>query len=260
MVRSTAQMHPIGNLVEEATAAGFAALALGHHGELARALEYGDRAVALARDLADPSAIAASLFYRATVYDQKGAWTDAIADCDAARRAAEAAGDRFQIYLVNLYEGWTRSKSGAPGAGRVLLEQGLSFAETNGTRFLLALGKAQLAECSAALDESAAPALCKEALIAGAQTSDRLARAVAHRALAETLMRGATPDRQQVEQAMCESIQLLKEIEFNPELARTYVKYSRQLRAWGQRQGDELSRQRLGHVPDDGHGLGPRPC
>ena len=45
---------------------------------------------------------------------------------------------------------------------------------------------------------------------------------------------GTAPDRQQAEQAIREAIQLWKEIEFNPELARTYVSYARLLQGWGQ--------------------------
>src|SRR5216683_2195706 len=47
--------------------------------------------------------------------------------------------------------------------------------------------------------------------------------------------RGTTPDRQQAAQAMGEAIRLWKEIEFNPELARTYVSYARLLQGWGQK-------------------------
>ena len=56
MVRNTAQMHQIGNRVEEATAAGYAAAALGWRGEFTQALAYSDRGVALARELTNPFA------------------------------------------------------------------------------------------------------------------------------------------------------------------------------------------------------------
>ena len=64
MARNTEQMHRIGDRVEEATAAGFAATAFGYHGEPAQARAYGDRAVALARELTNPFAEAAALHYR----------------------------------------------------------------------------------------------------------------------------------------------------------------------------------------------------
>ena len=64
------------------------------------------------------------------------------------------------------------------------------------------------------------------------ETSDRFAQAVAHRALAEAL--GGDADRQPAEQAMGEAIRLWKEIEWKPELARSYVCYARLLQQWDQ--------------------------
>jgi class 3 adenylate cyclase/tetratricopeptide (TPR) repeat protein len=234
LARSTAQMHQIGNRIEEATAAGFAAAAFGWRGEFTQALAYADRGVALAQELTNPFAEAAALQYRGNVYEQQGAWTHALADF-AARRVAEGVGDHFRVYVVNLFKGWTSTRAGDPVAGRVLLEQALTFAEQIGTVFFVALGKAWLAACSLALGElDIVPALCQEALRVAEETSDRFAQAVAHRALAEALTLGTAPDRQQAEQAMGEAIQLWKEIEFNPELARTYVSYARLLQRWGQ--------------------------
>ncbi len=236
MARSTAQMHQLGNRVEEATAAGYAAAAFGWRGELAQALAYGDRGVELARALTNPFAEAAALFYRGIVHDQQGTWTQALADFDATRRVAEGVGDHFRVYLVNLYEGWTSTRAGDPAAGRVLLEQAFTFAEQIGTVFLVPLGKAWLAACSLELGElDTVPALCQAALRVADEASDRFAQAVAHRALAEAWTRGTTPDRQQAAQAMGEAIRLWKEIEFNPELARTYVSYARLLQGWGQK-------------------------
>jgi tetratricopeptide (TPR) repeat protein len=236
MVRSTAQMHQIGNRVEEATAAGFAAVAFGFLGEFAQALAYGDRGVALARELTNPFAEAAALQYRGNAYDQQGAWTQALADYDAARRVAEEVGDHFRVYIVNLFAGWTYTRAGDTAAGRVLLGQALTFAGQIGTVLFAALVKACLAACSLALDElDTVPALCQEALRVAEETSDRFAQAVAYRALAEALALRPASDRQQAAQAMGEALRLWKEIEFNPELARTYVSYARLLHGWGQK-------------------------
>jgi class 3 adenylate cyclase/tetratricopeptide (TPR) repeat protein len=235
MVRSIAQMHQIGNRVEEATAAGFAAMAFGALGEFAQALAYGDRGITLARESMNPFAEAAALFYRGVAHTHQGAWTQAMADFDAARQVAAGVGDHFRVYVVNLYAGWVFTRAGDPAAGRVLLEQAFTIAEQIGTVFHVALGKAWLAACTLALGElDTVPALCQEALRVAEETSDRFAQAVAHRALAEALTLGTAPDRQQAEQAMGEAIQLWKEIEFNPELARTYVSYARLLQGWGQ--------------------------
>jgi tetratricopeptide (TPR) repeat protein len=234
MAQSAVNMHRIGNRVEEATAAGFACMAFALHGKPAQAGPYGDRAVALAGELTDPFAEAAALQYRGTAYDQQGDWSRAMVDFDTARRAAEAAGDHFRLYMVNLFQGWSHCKAGNPGPGRVLVEHGLGLAEKIGTAFLFALGKAFLVECAVALREDDAPALCRDALIEAEKASDRFAQLVAYRSLAEALMQGgAAPDRAQAEDAMGESIRLSKEIEFNPELARTYVNYARLLQGWG---------------------------
>ena len=64
-----------------------------------------------------------------------------MTDFDAARRVAEAAGDQFRVYLVNLDEGWALSKAGDPAAGRMLIEQGLRLAEKIGTAFCSPRGR-----------------------------------------------------------------------------------------------------------------------
>jgi tetratricopeptide (TPR) repeat protein len=152
-----------------------------------------------------------------------------------ARRVAEGVGDHFRVYVGNLFEGWTYTKAGDPAAGRGLLEQALAFAEQIGTTFLVALGKACLAACCMALGEpNTVPALCQEALRVADKTSDRFAQAVAHRALAAAVALGTDANPQQADQAMGEAIRLFKEIEFRPELARTYVSYARLLQQWGQ--------------------------
>jgi tetratricopeptide (TPR) repeat protein len=185
--------------------------------------------------LTNPFVEAAALQYRGNVHEQHGAWAQALADFDAARRVAEGAGDHFRVYIVNLFEGLTYTQAGNPAAGRVLLEQALTFAEQVGTVFFVAMGKAWLAACALALGAlDTVPALCQEALRTAAETSDRFAQAVAHRALAAALTLGTAPDRQQAEHAMGEAIRLFKELEFRPELARTYVSYARLLQQWGQ--------------------------
>jgi len=136
---------------------------------------------------------------------------------------------------VNLNKSWTHSKAGDPAVGRELVEEGLRFAEKIGTEFYLALGKAWLAACAVALGDGTGPALCRDALLMAEKTSDRFALAVAYGALAEALAQDrAASERAQAEEAMAQSIRLFKEIEFNPELARTYVSYACLLRGWGE--------------------------
>jgi tetratricopeptide (TPR) repeat protein len=235
LARSTEQMHQIGNRTEAATAAGFAGYAFGLLGAFQSALAYVERGVELARELRDPFAEAAALLYRAIMYYQQGAWTQSLADFDAARRVAEGVGDHFRVYIVNYWEGWTYTRAGAPAAGRALLEQALTFAEQIGTTFSLAQVKACLAASSLGLGElDTVPALCQEALQIAEETADRFAQAVAFRALAEALARGTALDREQAEQAMGEALRLFKEGKFRPELARSYVCYAHLLQQWGQ--------------------------
>jgi hypothetical protein len=100
---------------------------------------------------------------------------------------------------------------------------------------MLAQAKAWLSACAVALRDGAGPALCRDALLMAEKTSDRMAQAVAYRALAEALAQDpAAPDRARAEQGMAQSIRLYKEIELNPELARTYVSYARLLQSWGE--------------------------
>ncbi len=233
LARSTAQMHQLGNRAEEATAAGFAGLAFGFLGDFGSALPYADRGVEIARDLHDPFAETAALHYRSMVCDQQGAWGQALMDWDTARRVAEGVGDRFRVYMVSLWPGWAATKAGDPALGRGLLEQALGLADQLGTTFQVALGKAFLAACRVALGElDTVPALCQEAL----QAADRLARAVASRALAEAVSRGTAAPLPQAEQAMGDAIRVFKELGFRPELARSYVCQARLLRQWGQRE------------------------
>ncbi len=237
LVRSTAQMQRLGNRAEEATAAGFAGVAFGFLGVFASALPYAHRGVEIARDLHDPFAEAAALHYRNMVYDQQGAWGQALRDWDTARRVAEGVGDRFRVYMVNLWSGWAATKAGNPATGRGLLEQALAFADQVGTTFQVALGKAFLAACQVALGElTTVPALCQEALRLGEQRADRFTQAVAYRALAGALAVGTGVNPLQAEQAMDDAKRLFKELGFRPELARSLVCHARLLQQWGQQE------------------------
>ena len=167
------------------------------------------------------------------VYDQQGAWEQALTDWDTARRVAEGVGDRFRVYMAHLWSGWAATKSGNPTAGRGSLEQALAFADQIGTTFQVALAKAFLAASRLALGElDTVPALCQEVL----RGADRLARAVASRTLAEAVSLGTAATLLQAEQAMSDAIRLFKELGFRPELARSYVCHARLLQRWGQRE------------------------
>ncbi len=61
LARSVEQMHQIGNIAEEATAAGFAGFACAWKGDFAQSFAFADRGLALTQQLEDPFAEAAEL-------------------------------------------------------------------------------------------------------------------------------------------------------------------------------------------------------
>ena len=119
--------------------------------------------------------------------------------------------------------------------GRMLLEAGVALAEQLGTKLFLAWGKTYLAACRLALGEhTAVLPLCHEAIRLAEETHDRLAKAVAHRTLAEALGGLEPGEPQAAEHAMIEALQLQQEIGAKPELARSYMGYARLLQRWKQ--------------------------
>ncbi|WP_089721732.1 tetratricopeptide repeat protein [Candidatus Entotheonella palauensis] len=248
MVRSTEQMHQLGNTIEAATAAGFAGRIFGLMGEFEQALTYAERGLRLAQNTQSPFAQAAAYHYRGIVQAQRGAWSQAIADYRAARAVAQQAGDLFRVYTVNFWEGRTHTVSGHAAQGRVLLEEGLAFATRIGTKFDLPHGKANLAACLLALgDVEAVPALCQEAIDLASETGDHFFKALAYRTLAEAGFALDATDRQRVEEAIREAIRLQRSIGTKPEQAHSYVCYARFLQGWGDtEQAREFLEQAMG--------------
>jgi transcriptional regulator with AAA-type ATPase domain/tetratricopeptide (TPR) repeat protein len=233
LARSVEQMRRLGNTTEEATAAGFAGVALAALGDFDRALPYADRGLHLAETLGNPFVLAAAYNYRAVANCHRGAGTQAIADCEEARRVAERAGDRFRIYLLQFYEGQAFLMIGEPGRARELLESSIVLAKQLGTTTLLAWGQGLLATALLALgDDAALPALCEEAIRLAEDTRDGLAKALAHRTLAEALARRVPPDVARAEGTLLEAIRIQRELGSRPELARSYATYARLLGGW----------------------------
>jgi tetratricopeptide (TPR) repeat protein len=243
LARSVEQMRELGNTTEEATAAGYAGVALAALGDFVRALPYADHGLRLAETLGNPFAQAAAYNYRAVAYCHQGAGAQAIADCEEARRIAERAGDRFRIYLLQFYEGQAYVMIGDPSRARELLDSSIALAKQLGTTTLLAWGQGLLATALLALGEDRlVPALCAEAIQLAEDTRDRLANALAHRTLAEALASLTSPDVERAEQAILSAIRIHQEFGSRPELARSYVTYARLLRRWNR--ADEASRYR----------------
>ena len=112
-----------------------------------------------------PIAEAAAYFYRALIHEQRGAWAQALTDCEEARRIGERMGDLFRMYLAKTTQGRVYTLSGDPARGRVLLEEGAALAEQLGTNFWLAWRTCYLAACLLTFGElEAVPPLCYEAI------------------------------------------------------------------------------------------------
>jgi class 3 adenylate cyclase/tetratricopeptide (TPR) repeat protein len=234
MERSVGQMHRLGNTSEEATAAGIAGVILGFMGEFGRALPYADRGLHLTQATHNPFAEAAAYFYRGAIREQRGEWSQAIADYDEAQRIAAGARDLFRVFIVQFWAGRVHALAGNPERGRLLLEEGLALAEQIGTRFMLGWQKVNLAICLLALGQlEAVLSLAREAIHLAAETGDRYIVALAHRTLAEALLRLDPADAQTTEGAMLEAIRIQQEISANPELARSYLSYARLLHGQG---------------------------
>ncbi len=233
LARSVEQMRALGNTTEEATAAGFAGVALAALGDFARALPYADHGLHLADKLGNPFVQAAAYNYRAVAYDHQGAGAEAIADCEAGRRVAERAGDRFRIYLLQFYEGQAYIMVDDPQRARELLENSIALAKQLGTTTLLAWGQGLLATALLTLgEEKVVPSLCEEAIRLAEDTRDRLANALAHRTLAEAVVRLRPPDADRAERALLDAIGIQQQLGCRPELARSYVTYARLLKGW----------------------------
>ncbi|MGH7333868.1 MAG: hypothetical protein ACREKS_14235, partial [Candidatus Rokuibacteriota bacterium] len=231
--RSVEQTRALGNTTEEATAAGFAGVALAALGDFERALPYADHGLRLAEGLGNPFVQAAAYNYRAAAYGHQGASTEAIADCEAGRRVAEWAGDRFRIYLLQFYEGHAYLMVDEPARARELIDSSIALAKQLGTTTLLAWGQGLLATALLRLDEiRPVLTLCEEAIRLAEDTRDRLANALAHRTLAEALVRLTPPAADRAERALLDAIRIYHELGCRPELARSYVTYARLLKGW----------------------------
>jgi class 3 adenylate cyclase/tetratricopeptide (TPR) repeat protein len=233
LIRNVRQMQELGDPIEEATAAGFAGISLVAIGQFDRGVDFVKRGLNLSKKLKNPFVEAAAYNYCAVAYCHLAKWSEAIEDCEKARRAAEQAEDKFRIYLVQYYEGQAYTMAGDPVHGRKLLEDSISLAEEFGTKNLLALGKSHLAKCLMNLGQiEGVPALCRESVELAKATHDRLAAGMAYRTLAEALQAGHDGDRREAEHAINKAIRIQKAQNIVPELARSYASYANLLTRW----------------------------
>jgi len=129
----------------------------------------------------------------------------------------------------------------------MLAEEGFALAERIGTRFVLAQGKASLAEALLALGElDEACRVSREAIALSEESGDVLGAAVAHRTLAESLSRLRAPGSPWQPEIL-EAIRIQQDAEAQPELARSYLSYAHLLTAAGEIQ---QARAHLAHAID----------
>jgi tetratricopeptide (TPR) repeat protein len=246
--RSVKQMRQIGNKTEESSAAGLAGYMLAHLGEFDRALPFADHGVQLAREIQNPFAESAAYLYRGVCRDQRGEWDQAIKDYEEARSIADRAGDLFRVMLIKFWNGRAHTLSGDLSRGRELLEEGIALSEKIGTNFGLAGRKANLAENLLGLSEfDAALSLCQEAIQSAEEIGDKWCNALAHRTLGEIISYLEPSDAQKAEQAILESIRILRGIRTKPELARSYASYAKLLKAKGE---NEKAKESLAQAID----------
>ena len=231
--RSVEQMSRLGHKGEEATALGFAAMLFAAAGEFDRAMVYADRGLALAQEIQNPLAEAAAYMYRGTLHDQRGENAPAIADYEYATRIAEGAGDLFRVYIVKFWESRAQTRAGDASRGRNLAEEGFALAERIGTRFVLAHGKVGFAESLLDLGElDEACRVSREAILLSEESGDGFGAALAHRTLAESLVRLGRP-APEWQQEIRDAIRMLEHAQAQPELARTHLSYARLLKTTG---------------------------
>lgn len=234
--RSTEQMLRLGNLVDAATTAGFAGIALADAGDFARAIARANQGVQIADEIGNSFARAAVRYFRGHVRSDRGDWADAREDFEEGRRIAEAVGDRFRVYTIKVYEGRAWSMPGDPGRGRVILEECIAIAEQIGTKLFLSRPKAFLAECLLTLGEGDRAAIvAEEGLRLAEETGERHGNALARRALAQVCLRGSPPDLQRAHEMIRAAIEIQRENGEQPELARSYIVWADVLATQGDR-------------------------
>ncbi len=238
MARSVGQMRRLGNAGEEATAEAWVGGLLALMGEFDQGLPHLDHGIELARRIENPLAEAAAHYYRGIIHEQRGAPDRALADYAESRRLAEQTGDLFRIYVVRMFESQAHAMAGHAMRGREVLAEAEALAAKLGTKFYIAMRKTYLATCMLAQGEQKqVPDVCREAIRLAEETGDIYANALAHRVLADALLRLEPPEWRAAEPAVADAIRVQEEIGARPELARSYRTWGRVLGAKGDAAG-----------------------
>jgi tetratricopeptide (TPR) repeat protein len=207
--RSLAQMHILGDKIEEAGVAGVLAFALGLQGRFVEAIEAADRGVALATELGHLPTLAAAFHFRGVVHGWSGELSAAEANFDEAIKFCEESKDLFRTYLVHGWRGEAYLIAGEAEKAEADLVKCLALGEEIGTTFHRAAFQGFLAWIKL-LQEAPEEGLklSSDAISAAYESAQAWGRSIALRVNAAVLLATDKPDVEKAEQSIQDAISI----------------------------------------------------
>lgn len=234
--RSLAQMHIIGNQIEEAGVAGVLAFAFGQQGRFKEAFDAADRGLTLARKLEHLPTLAAVLQFRGVVHGWYSDLPTAVSDFDQAIDLCDQSGDVFRKYLVHGWQGEAYLIAGEIQAAERDLVTCLALGEEIGTSFHRAAFQAFLAEIRLLQgDVDKASELSADAISAAYESAQAWGRSIALRVNAGVLLASDPPNLDKAEQVVLSAISIQERRECRCDLAWSHLMSARVFAAKGER-------------------------
>ena len=222
--RSLAQMHELGNRIEEAAVAGVLAFAYGLQGRFDDAFEAADRGVELAQKLDHLPTLAAAFHFRGVVHGWAGDLPDSEASFEQAIALCEQSGDLFRKYLAHGWRGEAYLIGDRVDAAAEDLTQCLALAEQIGTSFHRGAFQALLAKIRLwAGDLEEARRLSQEALAIASDSAQEWSRSIALQINAEVMLATDPPDVAGAEAAIQAAIAIQEQRACRRDLAWTHL-------------------------------------
>jgi len=226
--RSLAQMHTLGNRIEEAGVAGVLGFALGLQGRFPEALEAADHGVALAKELEHLPTLAAAFHFRGVVHGWSGALEDAEANFHEAIQYCDESQDLFRTYLVHGWRGEAYLIAGETEKAEADLVKCLTLGEQIGTTFHRAAFQGFLARIKMAQkDLEGAQKLSSEAISGAYESAQAWGRSIALRVSAAAWLRADPPNIEKAEQALEDAIAIQERRECRCDLAWSHLVLAR---------------------------------
>ena len=226
--RSLAQMHVLGNRIEEAGVAGVLAFAFGQQGRFEEAFDAADRGLTLAKKLEHLPTLAAVLQFRGVVHGWYGDLPTAVADFDQSIDFCEKSGDAFRKYLVHGWRGEAYLTAGEIEAAEKDLVRCLALGEEIGTSFHRAAFQAFLAQIRLSKEDvKGASELSADAISAAYESAQAWGRSIALRVNAAVLLATDPPDPEKAEQVVQSAIAIQERRECRCDLAWTHLMLAR---------------------------------